>query len=123
MVAVTPEGGVHLFDNAVAYGPRGYDVGFAVGDQILRWLASGEQQAFERASTLIEAYDSPDVLKEIHVPFAFKCVVGAAFDGYSDENAAGIRELAVNILQEKVRTPSHALTFEEIQRQWERTHA
>lgn len=122
-VSVTRKGRVHLFDNAVAYGPRGYDVGFAVGDQILRWLAGGEQQAFERASALIEAYDSPDVFKEIHVPFAFKCIVGAAFDGYSDENAAGIRELAVNILQEKVRTPSHALTFEEIQRQWERTHA
>jgi hypothetical protein len=112
------EGGVTLFDNALAVGPAGYDVAFAIGDQLIRNLVLGDVNALNNAKAFLEGYADALPLKNAFLGFAYKCVVGAAFDGYDQENRIKLIALAEEVLDEHIKDPEASLTIEQIQLLW-----
>lgn len=120
-------GGVQLFDNALAVGYPGYDLAFAIGDQIVTHLLTEDPAYSQRADAFITGYEEvvgedglSVALREAFVPFAFKLVVGAAFDLNDDLNCERQRLLvtASNLLKEKLSQPGLLLSRELIWDAW-----
>jgi len=119
-VMVSPDGNsVELFDNALAYAPPAYDVAFAMGDQLIKYLVTGDQEAKQRVDVFIEGY-IPDSHVYCNLPLflVYKLVVGAAFDGYNIDQRRKIMLLAEKLLDAKIGNVNQEFTIDQITYLW-----
>lgn len=128
-VWVDDVGEIHLFDNAVAFGPRALDLAFAVGDQVARGLVEGDEGAFENVEAFFEGYGvdggenlKQEVMREFFVPLVFKLVVGAAFDYTGEEyleKRSRLVKTAERLLELKIKESELRFDLEMLESVWE----
>lgn len=121
-ILVTDEGEIILFDHALAVGYPGYDVAFGFGDQLIRYLALGQQDALDNVNAFLAGYGEGQeldaALKEAFAPFGFKLMVGAAFDGYSESIQKQLLVLAAVILEQKNQVRQARLEIDQVIEAW-----
>jgi hypothetical protein len=118
-VLIAADGQAVLFDNALKYGLAANDIAFAIGDRVLEWLTTGDDQANWEVEAFIKGYGEQNLTSDVFVGLGFKAVVGAAFDEYSFEDRSKIIIWIVNLLGRKENDPNLEFSLDLAKKVWD----
>lgn len=116
---------IYGFDQALGYGPVGWDMGFAMGRQLIAWIVSGDMAHKDLIEELLYSYEEQggfrdEAMAHIYPALVFKLLVGAAFDHeYDEPTRQRLLRLADKLLDEKLADAEKTFRSEAVANLWQ----